>query len=251
MSMPSVAVITGAASGIGLATTRALQEAGVTVAGVDLADLPTELQQMERVTWVRGDVCSQETWDRVMESCPPAGPDSLITCAAELVVAPCLETSLGDWRRLFESNVLGVVRGMQMVIPAMLERGRGTIAVVCSVNSLFVEQELSAYSTSKAALLHVVRSAALEYANKGLRINAICPGAVDTPLLRRHLELLDDPDSALRLAKRRSPTGQILRSEEVAAVACFLISDAASGLSGAAVTVDGGLTTTYDFDSER
>src|SRR6185437_5732327 len=132
-----------------------------------------------------------------------------------------------------EINVLGVIRGLQTLLPAMLARGRGAVAVVCSVNSLYAEDQLSAYSTSKAALLHVVRSAALEYAHHGVRINAVCPGTVDTPLMRRHLESLSDPTRILEGVEKRTPTGKIIQPEEVAAMLRFAVSDEASGLSGA------------------
>jgi NAD(P)-dependent dehydrogenase (short-subunit alcohol dehydrogenase family) len=143
---------------------------------------------------------------------------------------------------------MGVVNGLRAVLPAMINRGHGAVAVVCSVNSLFVEDQLSAYSTSKAALLHVVRSAALEHAQHGIRINAVCPGAVDTPLFQRHLDSTPDPAAARRAIERRSPTGAVLRPEEVAEVVGFLLGPGASGMSGAAVVVDGGLTTTYEFE---
>ena len=175
----------------------------------------------------------------------PDGADCLIACAGDVIVAPFLETPLDEWRRLFEINVLGVVRALQTLLPAMITRGRGRVAVVCSINSLFAEDRLSAYSTSKAALLHIVRSAALEYARHGVRINAVCPGTVDTPLLRRHY-----PVEEIYAAAKRQPTGQILVPEEIASVLRFLVSDDARGLSGAAVVVDGGLTTTYDFNSQ-
>jgi NAD(P)-dependent dehydrogenase (short-subunit alcohol dehydrogenase family) len=244
-----LAVVTGAASGMGLATAQALIERATAVIGIDLADAPPELSG---VPWIKGDVAAQETWDRAQSAAVDhdrRGADCLVACAADLVVAPFLATTIDEWRTLLDINVLGVVRGMQTLMPAMVEQGHGAIAVVCSVNSLFVEDELSAYSASKAALLSVVRSAALEYARKGLRINAVCPGVVDTPLLRRHFESLDDPDGARRAAERRTPTGRILRPGEIAEAICFLVSGRATGLSGATVTVDGGLTTAYDFDS--
>jgi NAD(P)-dependent dehydrogenase (short-subunit alcohol dehydrogenase family) len=249
---PRLAVVTGAASGIGRATAGAVRDRGTEVIGVDLTDAPEELATDDGVDWVTGDVASPQTWERVTAACArrdELGADCLVTCAATLVVAPFLETSSDDWRRLFDVNVVGVILGMQALLPAMLERREGTIAVVCSVNSFVVEDELSAYSTSKAALLHATRSAAVEYAAAGVRINAVCPGIVDTPLLRRHFDSLDDPAAARRGAERRSPIGRILRPEEVAETICFLVGDGASGMSGAALTVDGGLTVTYDFDS--
>ena len=228
---PGLTVVTGAASGIGRATAGALRQRGAQVIGVDLVEPPEELRTDEAVDWVQGDVSSPDTWDRVTALCGRGTSDG------------------ADWRRIFDVNVMGVILGMHALLPPMLERRDGAIAVVCSVNSFVVEDELSAYSTSKAALLHATRSAAVEYAAHGVRINAVCPGIIDTPLLRRHFESLDDPAGARRAAERRSPIGRILRPDEVAEAICFLLGGSATALAGAALTVDGGLTVTYDFDS--
>jgi NAD(P)-dependent dehydrogenase (short-subunit alcohol dehydrogenase family) len=248
---PALAVVTGSASGIGRATVSALRARGTTVVGVDLNPAPGEAGEDPGVDWIEGDVADQETWDRVASACEVrdrAGADALITCAAKIVVSPFIETAPADWERLFRINVVGVIRGMQKLMPAMSARGGGAVAVVCSVNSLIVEQEMSAYSTSKAALLHAVRSAAIEHAAEGVRINAVCPGIIDTPLLQSHFSSLDDPEGARRDAERRSPIGRLLQPEEVAETLCFLVDRAASGLAGSALTVDGGLIATYDFD---
>jgi NAD(P)-dependent dehydrogenase (short-subunit alcohol dehydrogenase family) len=244
-----LALVTGAASGMGLATTRLLLERGTAVVGIDLADAPAELQG---VPWIRGDVAEQDTWLRAVRAATDidaSGPDCLICCAATIIVKPFLETEVEDFQRLFDINVLGVIRGMRAVVPAMLARGGGAVAVVCSVDSLFVEDAMAAYATSKAALLQVVRSAALEHASGGLQINAVLPGIVETPLLQRHFDSLPDPAAVREQCIRRSPQGRLLRPEEIAETLCFLVSPRASGLSGAAVTVDGGLTTAYDVDS--
>lgn len=247
-----LAVVTGAGSGMGLATVHALLARGTAVIGNDLGDAPAGLPDAVRADWVRGDVSEGVTWERVLATAAardPRGADCLVACAGALVVAPMFETSIDDWRRLFEINVLGVLRGMQALIPAMVQQGEGAIAVVCSVNSLIAEDQLSAYSVSKAALLQVVRSAALEYAAHGVQINGVLPGIVDTPMLRAHFATLEDPAGARRAGELRTPLGRLLRPEEIAETLCFLVSPAASGLSGAAVTVDGGLTSTYDFSA--
>lgn len=244
------AVVTGAASGVGLATASLLLERGFDVIGLDLRGPPAEIANKRGLSWAEGDVTAPETWEQALARASRLEPRKgtcLCACAADLVVEPFLQTGLEVWKRLLEINVLAVIRGMQMMLPAMIERGDGAIAVVCSVNSFFAEDLLSAYSTTKAALLHVVRSAALEHAADGIRINAVCPGAIDTPLFRRALEELEDPVAARRAVERRTPTGRVTRPEEIAAVLYFLLSDAASAMSGAAVTVDGGLTTAYDF----
>ena len=242
--------MTGAASGIGLATAAELLARGADVVGVDVHHRPTELAARDP-GWVAGDVSDAGTWDAVRTECGArGGADCLVACAGTIVVAPFLQTEPDEWVRLFDVNVVGVVRGMQALLPSMVERRSGAVAVVCSVNSLVAEELMSAYSTSKAALLHAVRSAAIEHAGHGVRINAVCPGIIDTPLLRRHMESLDDPAAAYAAAEARSPIGRLLQADEVAQALCFLVDGAASGLAGASLTVDGGLIATYDFNSQ-
>lgn len=250
MSGGRVVVVSGAGSGIGEASVRELLGAGYAVVGIDLAELPSALAGLESLEWVRGDVTDGETWEKAGRRCrdrDPAGAWGFVACAADVSVKPFLETPLEEWRRLHEINVLGVVQGMQALIPPMVARGGGAVAVTCSVNSTFVEREISAYSASKAALLSATRSAALEHAGDGIRINAVCPGVVDTPLLRKHVESTPDPEAMDRGMRERVPTGEITSPEEVARLLVFLLGEGASGLSGAALVVDGGLTTTYEF----
>ena len=246
-----LAVVTGAASGVGLATTRQLRGAGTTVCGLDRADLPPELEDDDGLDWVQGDVASEETWARVQQACSArdsGGADRLVSCAGDIVQTSFLDTSLEDWRRMLDINLFGAILGMRTVMPGMVERREGAIAVVGSVNSLFVEDHLSAYSTAKAALLHAVREAALEYAGLGIRINAVLPGYLNTPLLHRSIKDAPDPDAILRFVANRTPIGRLVEPEEVASVLCFLLTEGASAMSGAAIVVDGGVTTAYDFD---
>jgi NAD(P)-dependent dehydrogenase (short-subunit alcohol dehydrogenase family) len=246
------AVVTGAASGIGLATSELLVERGYSLVGVDLADAPAPLSGDPSVSWVRGDVAAPETWTEVASAVgrvDPLGADAFVACAGTLVAAPMLDIPLEDWRRIFEVNVFGTVQGIRTLVPAMRARGRGAVAVVCSVNSIVVEDTLSVYCASKAALLHVVRSAALEYAADGLRINAVLPGVVDTPLFRSFVDVLDDPLAAVRALEQRTPTGKLIAPREIAELLCFLVSDAGSALSGSAVLADGGITASYNFNT--
>lgn len=246
----SVAVVTGAASGIGKATATALGEAGFGVVGMDLNQRPEELADASWLDWVQGDVSAGETWQTATKLCharDALGASAFVACAADVSAQPFLETPQDEWRRLFENNVIGVVCGLQALIPAMVERGRGAVVVTCSVSSLFAEPDLAAYAASKAALLSLTRTVALEHASDGLRVNAVCPGSVDTPLLRKHVDSLDDPAAALAAMRRRIPTGELTRAEEVAALTRFLVTEEASGLAGAAVVLDGGLTAAYEF----
>jgi NAD(P)-dependent dehydrogenase (short-subunit alcohol dehydrogenase family) len=244
-----VAVVSGAASGIGGATVDELLGAGHAVVGVDLAESAPSFDGGE-VAWVSGDVTDPEVWaaaERASRELDPDGASALVACAADIYVAPFLEIPLAEWRRLFEVNVIGVINGVRALLPAMVARGDGAVAVCCSINSWFVEREIAAYSASKAALLSVTRTLALEHARDGIRINAVCPGVVDTPLLRRHVETMPDPAAAEKAMNERVPTGAVNRPEEIGRMLRFLVSPDASGLSGAAVVVDGGLSTTYEF----
>lgn len=251
--IPMIAVVTGSASGIGRATAELLLERSYEVVGVDLTEGPKELVDAPAVTWVKGDVASSETWaevDAAVRERSNDGADAFIPCAGTLVTTPLLETDLEDWRRIFDVNVLGTVQGFRTLLPAMRRRGGGAVAVVASVNSFVVQDTLGAYCASKAALLQVVRSAALEYAGDGLRINAVLPGIVDTPLFRSFVDSAADPPSIVKALSNRVPTGKLITSREIAEVLCFLISDAASAFSGSAIVVDGGITTSYSFDVE-
>lgn len=245
------AVVTGAASGIGLATVELLLERGYDVLGVDLDGAPAALGESGTVSWVAGDVAAAATWEQVAASAAVAerdAADAFIACAGTLVSAPLLDIPVEDWQRIFDVNLFGTLRGIHTLVPAMRRRGRGAVAVVCSVNSIVVEDTLSPYCASKAALLQLVRSAALEYAADGLRINALLPGVVDTPLLRRFVDVLDDPAAAVHSLEQRTPTGRLITSREIAELLCFLVSDAATAMSGSAVLADGGITASYNFN---
>ena len=238
-------VITGASSGIGLATADLLREHGAVVITVDTADGTGH--------HVAGDVSDAATWDRVVDvvdSLSADGAASLITCAGAIAVSALADLTATDFERLFRVNTIGVLHGIQRLIPAMVRRGEGSVVAVASVDSLFAEDMMSAYATSKGALLQLIRSTAVEYARHGIRVNALCPGAVDTPLLQKHLATTGDAAAARRRIESVTPTGRLLTPLEIANVLVFLSSPLASALAGAAVVADGALTATYDFRLE-
>jgi 2-keto-3-deoxy-L-fuconate dehydrogenase len=248
-----LAVVTGAASGIGLATVEALL-GDARVIGVDLAPAPPGLGD-RGVRWLQGDVVDPDTWARLQAllADEPDGVDLLVCSAGSVIGGAFAETPPEQWRQAMEVNLLGTVQALQAALPDMRARRRGAVVVVCSMNSFTVEFGAAVYSASKAALLHATRSAAVENAPYGVRINAVCPGCVDTPLLRYHLDQSGDPDRYRHAMEQRTPTGRLVTAEEVAATIRFLGSDAASGIVGASIVVDGGMTVPYDFqfDSVR
>jgi NAD(P)-dependent dehydrogenase (short-subunit alcohol dehydrogenase family) len=173
----------------------------------------------------------------------------LVLNAAKLVVGTVLEVTAEQFRAVMEVNVIAAVKGLQATLPSMLSHGRGSIVGVASTNSLYAEQTLASYNSSKGALLQLIRSVAVDYARAGIRANAVCPGAIDTPFLREHVDIAPDPEALLRQKTGRLPSGRLLDPADVARVVHFLLSDAALGMTGASVLVDGGLTATVDFVS--
>jgi NAD(P)-dependent dehydrogenase (short-subunit alcohol dehydrogenase family) len=245
-----IALVTGAASGVGLATSRLLLERGHRVIGVDLAGQPGPLGPGDRLAWVSGDVSAEPTWTealRVSGRAFGASPGVLVLNAARLAVGTVLDTPVSTFREVFDVNVYGAVLGLQACLPGMIDRGGGAVVVVVSVNGLLAEQDLAAYNSSKGALIQLVRSAAVDHARDGVRINAVCPTTIDTPFIQGQLDAVPDPAAFRREMEERHPLGRILRPEEVASVAVFLTTPEASGMTGASVVVDCGLLASPDF----
>lgn len=245
-----VAVVTGAASGVGAATMRRFLEAGVACVGVDLAG-PHDVGGPDGApsAWVSGDVASEDTWKAVIERASTLGgtPRILVLAAAQLVVGTIEELDLSTWKRLFDVNVFGAVQGIKACVPGMVSAGGGSIVTVASVDAFMAEQGLVAYCASKGALLQLTRSVALDYARQGVRANCVCPGVIDTPFFRGHLATTADPAAVLAAREERNPVGRLLDAEEVAEVVDFVARTSSGALLGASVVVDGGLSVGFEY----
>ncbi|MCZ6821564.1 MAG: SDR family oxidoreductase, partial [Deltaproteobacteria bacterium] len=143
------------------------------------------------------------------------------------------------WTRSLAVMLDSVFYGMRTAIPAMLERGGGSIISTASVEGLFGEIMAAPYTTAKAAVINLTRNVAIEYGRKRIRANTVCPGAVDTPMLERLLAV--SPNSREQVMAQHA-IGRLIQPEEIANVVLFLASDEASAITGAAIVVDGGLT---------
>jgi NAD(P)-dependent dehydrogenase (short-subunit alcohol dehydrogenase family) len=245
-ALPATVVVTGTGGdGLGSVSARLLTAAGTRVVGVDLA----AVEEYEGYRHVQGDVTAQATWDRVVDAVGAAGPGrlGLLTSAAYLEVGTVLDLDLDVWRRTYEINVIGTVLAMKALLPTMIAAGEGAIVTVASIDALHAEQQLVSYCASKAAVLQLSRTVALDHARQGVNVNCILPGPMRAGLFERHMASAADPERFLATRAARQPFGEIPRPEEVAKVALFLLSDAAKGMTGAQVTVDGGLTTGFDF----
>jgi 2,3-dihydro-2,3-dihydroxybenzoate dehydrogenase len=158
-----------------------------------------------------------------------------------------LEEDIAVWERTWRINVLGNVLGLKAMLPRLMSAKRGAAVVVTSVDAAFAEQQLAHYSSSKGALEMAVRTIALDYARTGVTINLVAPGPMRAGLFERHLASAADPEEFLATRTARQPIGRIIGADEVANVVAFLLSGQASGVFATTVTVDGGLTSGFDF----
>ena len=242
------AIVTGAAGGIGRATALRLSRDGCTVVLVDL-----DLEAVQKVAAelpgrglpVAGDVSSAEDWDRVVDLArrETGRLDVLVNNAGiEGPITPIEEYAEDAFRRVLEVNVVGVFLGMKACSTALRASGNGAIVNVASVSGLGGQPSIIAYVASKHAVLGMTKTAALEFAADGVRVNAVCPSPVDTGMIQRLAETLapGDPESVHRRMRAAAPLGRYATADEVASSIAFLCGPDAGYLSGVALPVDGG-----------
>ena len=244
-----VAIVTGAGSGIGRAIALRLIEEGaeVVAADVDEVGLRATLDSAvnpDAMLTQRTDVSVPEEVFALVELAVNefGSLTTMVNNAAISIPGTVVDTSWEDFENTLAVNVRGVYAGCKYAIPAMLDAGGGSIINIGSVNSLVAERQLSAYTTSKGAVLMLTKSVALDYADQGIRCNCLCPGWVDTPINLPHAELLGGIDAVRATLPDWQPIGREGRPAEIAAVAAFLASDDSVFMTGSAVVVDGGMT---------
>jgi NAD(P)-dependent dehydrogenase (short-subunit alcohol dehydrogenase family) len=243
-----VAVVTGGAMGIGEATARKLAAHGASVAilDVDRDAGPNTAASINR----NGGICAffgcnislgQEVSQAIDAVVTKYGPiDILVSNAGIQLYGDAITTSEEEWDRLMGINLKGCFLAAKYALPHMIERG-GAVVIVGSVQSMTAINNSIAYVASKHGLLGLTRALSLDYAQKGVRVNCVCPGAIDTPMLRWAAGLSDDPDKVIQTCNRMHPVGRIGKPEEVADAIVYLASPMASFITGAALLVDGGM----------
>lgn len=242
-----VALITGVCSGIGLALARLAVESGMRVHGADRnADVGRQLRTELGPTFVFHaiDLCEVSAIGALVEAVveEEGQIDALANVAGVSFVAPLEETDSKLLETTLSVNLLAPLRLCQQVVPYMKARRRGAILNLASELAFVAQPGLTAYCASKSAVLGFTRALALELAPFGIRVNALCPGPVDTPMLQAEFAAEPDPMVARKTALASIPLGRPGQPDELARVALFMLSDAASFMHGSSVLVDGGKT---------
>jgi NAD(P)-dependent dehydrogenase (short-subunit alcohol dehydrogenase family) len=239
-----VAIVTGAASGIGRATARRLSAEGAKVACVDvsqeaLEEVATEIG--ERATALPCDVSDPEqVRDTIGAVAGQLGPPDVCCNIAGIGHHyDSVDMPFEDWQRIIAVNLTGTWLVCQAVLPHMLDRG-GVIVNTASTAGLQAQPYAAAYSASKAGVVMLTKGLALEYADRKVRVNAVAPGGVDTPLIREFAEFPEGADMK-RIMRYVSPMG-FCQPEDQASLFAYVASDEAHYMTGAVVPMDGGIT---------
>jgi len=252
-----VAVVTGAARGIGRASAVLFAKEG---AKVTVADIRAELGQ-ETVRLIQSaageshfvptDVASEDQVKRMVEQTISRWGriDILFNNAGITLVKFLEETSESEWDHLMSVNLKSIFFGVKYSAEYMRQQGGGVILNTGSVSSFVGQLRTPAYVASKGAVMLLTKSLAVDYGADNIRVNCICPGITDTPMLREHIESAGDPAAVIRERTSRVPVGRFLTPEDIARAALYLVSDDSEGVTGIAHVVDGGYLSAAEYSS--
>jgi meso-butanediol dehydrogenase / (S,S)-butanediol dehydrogenase / diacetyl reductase len=238
----SAAIVTGAANGIGAACARVFAEAGWDLVLVD-RDEDALGQVAGGAQMVIGDVATREVNQAAVARAEErfGGLDAVVANAGVNLARSLDDTTDEDIDRLLAVNLRAVVY-LAQAAHAALARSTGSFVVMASKTGLVAQPDSPIYCATKGAAIQLARALALDWAPEGIRVNAVCPGIVDTPMLESFFGQLPDPERARREFATAQPLGRLARPEECATAALFLASQAASFITGVALPVDGGFT---------
>lgn len=253
----TVAMVTGASRGIGRAIAQALAAEGADLCLVatsrdGLADVMAAISGTPGQKLALGfDVADRAACQAAVAQCVDrfGRLDALVNNAGIYLAKTFLEYEPADFQRLLDVNLFGVIHLTQAALPGMLERGYGRVVNIASTAGKWGSRNQSAYNVSKHAVVGLTRCVALETAARGVTVNAICPGFIDTDMLvdlKRDAATkgVADPDAVFAaLINQRVPMARALRADEIAGMAVYLASPQASGLTGQSILIDGGMIT--------
>lgn len=246
-----IAIVTGAASGVGLATVEQYLNSHVTgLIAVDLAAEPaSKLAELinahpGRVHYVGGDVCLEETSQRFVASALAnfGRVDIMVNNAGISIVKPIHLHSPEEWDAIMNTNVKALYWSARHVIPVMIEQHAGVILNTGSISGHVGIPTQGAYGPSKGALHQMTRQMAIEYAKHGIRVNAIALGTVDTPIVHSSAIASGNPEAFWAMLRDNHPIGRVATAEEVACFFTYMASDLATFFTGSILSMDGGFT---------
>ncbi|MFC0300253.1 SDR family NAD(P)-dependent oxidoreductase [Virgibacillus soli] len=235
-----VAIVTGGASGIGAMIVDRFVKEGATVIAADInEDALNKASEKENVYGMKLDVTSEEGWKSLTKDVQEkfGKIDILINNAGVSTEKTIDELDYKDWEFLNKINGFGTMLGMKYTVPYMTENKKGAVVNLSSITSQ-VGMGLNSYSASKGAVRAITRAAATQYARNGVRVNAVFPGVIQTPMVAS----LESSDQALAQINAMTPMGRLGKPEEVASAILFLASDDASYITGVELPIDGGYT---------
>ena len=232
------AIVTGGASGIGLATARLLAGRGARVACLDLTP-----EVEEPLTGLRADVTDDASIRAAVTAAATAlgGLDVVINNAGIGAQGTVEDNDDAEWARVFDVNVQGMVRTTRAALPYLRRSGHAAIVNVCSIAATAGLPQRALYSATKGAVLSLTLAMAADHVREGIRVNCVNPGTADTPWIGRLLEKADDPEAERAALNARQPTGRLVTADEVAAAIAYLASPLASATTGTSLAVDGGM----------
>jgi NAD(P)-dependent dehydrogenase (short-subunit alcohol dehydrogenase family) len=240
-----VFMVTGAAGGVGREVVKQLAEKGANIVATDIADnvhdLKKDFANAEIVTVV-GDVSKSADVEKIFSAGEAkfGAIESLINNAGYMIGKALHETSEEDWDAVMTGNAKSFFLCAKRALPNMLKAKKGSITATGSISSVVGLPSQAAYCASKGAVLQFVRQLAVEYAASGIRVNAVGPGAINTPFLTRYLASLPDPEAGAKAVKDAHPMKRWAEPDEVAKALIFLASDDAAFITGHILMVDGG-----------
>jgi len=245
-----VVILTGAASGIGKAAALLFAEEGATVCLLDIdrrgieeatrAILDKNRKALPFVCDVTDERKVAETMEQVLRHA--AGIDVLCNNAGIELSKSLISTEKDEWEAVLSVNLKGMFLLSKHVLPHMMDSGGGAVVNTSSISGLLGWPDSAAYCASKGGVVQLTREMAVEYGQYNIRINCICPGTTETPMINRLLSLESDPEETARSIKAMHPLGRFAQPEEIARAMLFLASDEASFVTGAVLPVDGGYT---------